>query len=31
MWISLFSVVAAIALAFGLAAIILESYEQARP
>jgi hypothetical protein len=30
MWISLFSVVTAIALAFTLAAVVLESYEEAR-
>jgi hypothetical protein len=28
MWLSLFSVVTAFALAFGLAAVILESYEE---
>jgi hypothetical protein len=30
MWISLFSVVTAIALAFALAAVVLESFEEAR-
>jgi hypothetical protein len=31
MWLSLFSIVTAIALACGLAAVVLESYEEARP
>jgi hypothetical protein len=31
MWISLFSVVTAIALGFGLGAVVLESYEKAKP
>jgi hypothetical protein len=30
MWISLFSVVTAISLGFGLAAVVLESHEEAR-
>lgn len=31
MWISMFAVVLGIALGFGLRAVIVESYEEARP
>jgi hypothetical protein len=31
MWVSLFSIVTAIAVACGYAAVIVESYEEARP
>lgn len=31
MWISLFTVVIAVALGFGLGSVILESYEEAKP
>ena len=31
MWISLFAIVTAIALACAFAAVVLESYEEARP
>jgi hypothetical protein len=31
MWISLFTVVLAIALGFGLGAVVLESHEEAKP
>jgi hypothetical protein len=31
MWLPLFSIVTAIALACGIAAVVLESYEEARP
>jgi hypothetical protein len=31
MWISLFTIVTAFALACGVAAVVLESYEEARP
>jgi hypothetical protein len=31
MWIQLFTIVFAIALAFGLGAMVLESYEEAKP
>ena len=31
MWISLFTVVTAIAIGFGLGAVVLESYEEPKP
>jgi hypothetical protein len=31
MWLSLFSIVTALALACGIAAVVFESYEEARP
>ena len=31
MWIALFTIVTAIALGFAVAAVVIESYEEARP